>query len=234
MFQIRQLRISRWLNVSDSKLAIPKMSLMLDGPQRGVKAQPRARATNLISGLRKNFCISAMLVSAALVGVPARSLASGSGQLPVGTTVKIRTVDAINSRQADVGQSYRCSVAEDVVVNRNTIVKRGSDCVLLVVETKKSGVLTGKSELQLQLSQVRIGSDLVDVNSEVASQESAGKGKGTAKKGAIGATAGAILGGILGGGKGAAIGAAAGGSLQVWQQLQSHMVPRSKSRLRPF
>lgn len=149
------------------------------------------------------FALSAIWSSAS-------ALAVGPSPIPAGISIKIRTLDAIHSRQAEVGQSYRCTVAEAVVVDQKEIVSKGADCVLRVVETKEAGKLTGKSELQLELAQIRVGQDLVDVNSEVSTKESAGKGKGTGVKVGAGAAAGAILGGIFGGAKGAAIGAAAG------------------------
>lgn len=159
---------------------------------------------------------------AGLAYLAASAMAATPSPIPSGTTVRIRTLDAIHSRQASVGQSYRCTVADSVVVRRKTIAKKGADCVLQIVETKEAGKLTGKSELQLQLTQIRIGDQLVDVNSDVSTAESKGKGKGTGEKAGIGAVAGGVLGGIFGGAKGAAIGAAAGAGAGVATAAVTH------------
>jgi hypothetical protein len=97
-----------------------------------------------------------------------------------------------------------------IIVANKEISGRGADCVLRVVETTQAGKLTGSSELKLEVAQIRVGSDLVDVNSDPSPVESKGKGKSTATKTAVGGAAGAVLGGLLGGRKGAAIGAGAG------------------------
>jgi hypothetical protein len=138
------------------------------------------------------------------------SLAAESSPIPAGTQITVRTVDRIESRKAEVGQSFRCTVDVPIIVANKEISGRGADCVLRVVETTQAGKLTGSSELKLEVAQIRVGSDLVDVNSDPSPVESKGKGKSTATKTAVGGAAGAVLGGLLGGRKGAAIGAGAG------------------------
>ena len=130
--------------------------------------------------------------------------------IPVGTEVVVRTLDPIQSRQTETGQSYRCTVDAPVFIDGRELLARGADCILRVLETKDAGRLSGHTELKLELTQLRIDRDLVDVTSDAAAMESASKGKGSAAKTGIGAAAGAGLGALLGGKKGAAIGAGAG------------------------
>ena len=144
-----------------------------------------------------------------LITVPT-SLAAESSPIPAGTQITIRTIDRIESRKVEVGQSFRCTLAASIIVANKEISGRGADCVLRVVETTQAGKLTGSSELKLEVAQIRVGSDLVDVNSDPSPMECQGKGKSTATKAAIGAAAGGVLGGLLGGKRGAAVGAGSG------------------------
>lgn len=130
--------------------------------------------------------------------------------IPKGTQVSVRTLDAIQSRQSEVGQTYRCTLDAPIVVNGNQIAAKGSDCVLRIMEMKNAGKLTGSNELKLTVSEIRVNGDLVSVTSEPASIAGKGKGKSTGVRTGIGAAAGAGLGAMLGGGKGAAIGAGVG------------------------
>ena len=144
-----------------------------------------------------------------LAGFMITALAADTASIPVGTQIKIRTVNRIESRQSEVGQDYRCTVDAPVQIDGKNVVAKGADCILRIVETKKAGKLNGASELQLELTQVRAGKDLVSMNSDPAVIESAGKGKLTGIKTGVGAAAGAAIGGIFGG-KGAVIGGGAG------------------------
>jgi hypothetical protein len=98
------------------------------------------------------------------------------------------------------------------MINGQTVVPRGSDVVLKLVDAKESGKLTGRAELTLDLVSVKVDGRMVDVNTQTVSRESDSRGQRTAKVAGGTAAVGAIIGAIAGGGKGAAIGAAAGGA----------------------
>lgn len=169
----------------------------------------RMRLT-ILEGLQSEsssaFAIATILVLMTVPGL----LAADATPIPAGTQVTIRTVDRIESHKVEVGQSYRCTLDAAVVVGGKEIAGKGADCVLRVVEATESGKLTGSSDLKLEVSQIRVGEDLVDVDSDPSTMQSKGKGKSSGIKTGIGAAAGAALGGLLGGAKGAAIGAGAG------------------------
>jgi hypothetical protein len=136
--------------------------------------------------------------------------ADKAAAIPKDTQISIRTVDAIQSRQVEVGQSYRCSMEAPVLVAGKEIVPKGADCVLRIVEMKSAGKLTGSNELKLVVSEIRVDGALVTVTSEPTAIAGAGKGKGTAVRSGVGAIGGGAIGGIFGGKKGAVIGGAAG------------------------
>ena len=131
--------------------------------------------------------------------------------LPAGTNFTIRMIDAVDSQTARTGQTFAASLDAPVTdPNGGSIIPRGADVVVKLVDSKQSGKIAGRTELALSLMSIRINGQLVDINTQTVSQKStnrAGRSAGTIGGGAVG---GAVLGGIFGGGKGAAIGAGAG------------------------
>jgi hypothetical protein len=131
--------------------------------------------------------------------------------LPAGTNFTIRMIDGVDSQTAHTGQNFAASLDEAVNdASGRTIIPRGADVVVKLVDSKQSGKIAGRTELALSLMSIRVNGQMVDINTQTVSQKStnrAGRSAGTIGGGALG---GAVLGGILGGGKGAAIGAGAG------------------------
>jgi len=134
------------------------------------------------------------------------------GELPAGTSIVVRLIDGVDSEVNRVGQTFAASIDEPVMVNGETVIPRGADVVVKLVDSKESGKFTGKSELTLDLVSVKVDGRVVDLNTETVSRESSSRGQRTAKVAGGTAVVGAIIGAIAGGGKGAAIGAAAGGA----------------------
>ena len=149
--------------------------------------------------------------------------------VPSGTNIVIRMIDPVDSRTNTVGQTFAASVSDPVVFNGNTVIPRGADAVVKLVDASESGKLSGKTELSLDLVSVKVNGKVVNINTQSVTQESSDRGKGTAEKAAGGAVLGAVIGAIAGGGKGAAIGAgagaAAGTAAQVATKGQQVKVP---------
>jgi hypothetical protein len=131
--------------------------------------------------------------------------------LASGTVLTIRMVDSVDSERDRVGQTFRASLDEPVLDSGgNTLIPRGSDVVVKLVDDQQSGKLAGRTILTLDLVSVRINGRDVEIDTQSITEQS---GSRTARSGkVIGGTAalGAIIGAIAGGGKGAAIGAGAG------------------------
>jgi len=89
------------------------------------------------------------------------------------------------------------------------VARRGDPVVGRVVDAKASGRLSGKADIELQLTSIN-GTPVI--TSTVGSTGKGHKGR-NAKAIGGGAAAGAIIGALAGGGKGAAIGAGAGGAV---------------------
>lgn len=127
-----------------------------------------------------------------------------------GTVVTVRTIDSINSDENNVGDTFRATLEDPIVVNGQTVVPTGSDVTIKIVRVEQSGRITGHEEVALALDSVMVNGQRVAAVSNDAEVAAKSRGEQSAK--VIGGTAvvGAIIGAIAGGGKGAAIGAATG------------------------
>jgi len=131
-------------------------------------------------------------------------------QIPAGTEIAIRTVDAIDSQNADLTREYAAGLDDDLIVNGVTVAPKGTRATLRVIEARKSGLFKGRASLTLALVALTINGKVVPVASGEVQSESESQGKKTTKFGVVGGAVGGVVGGVLGGGKGAATGAAVG------------------------
>jgi hypothetical protein len=131
---------------------------------------------------------------------------SASAAIPVGTKVTVRLGQAISSETAHTGDSWDGTLANDLVVNGQTIAKAGDPVKGKVTYAKSSGRLKTPGQVTIRLTSVN--------GTSVTSSAIGAKGKSHTKSNATkiggGAAAGALIGGLAGGGKGALIGAGVG------------------------
>ena len=66
-----------------------------------------------------------------------------SGTLPAGTNLVIRMIDGVDSETNRVGQTFRASLDQPVMINGKTVIPRGADAWVKLVDAKESGKLTG-------------------------------------------------------------------------------------------
>lgn len=134
-------------------------------------------------------------------------------EVPAGTPIVVRMVDEVNSERDNLGQTYRASVDQPVIVNGQTVIPRGSDTIATLINARQSGKIEGRTVLTLDLKTITINGRNYDIVTTGLSQASGSRGERSAK--VIGGTAavGAIIGAIAGGGKGAAIGAGSGAAV---------------------
>lgn len=165
----------------------------------------------------------------------AQATAAASGVvIPIGTSITVRMIDPVNSEQSRLGETFRASVDEPVMVDGQVVVPRGADALTKLVEDQQSGKIAGKTVLTLVLQQVLVNGRMVDLTSGDVTQASGSRGARSAK--VIGGTAalGAIIGALAGGGKGAAIGAGSGAAVgtgvEVLTKGQTVKIP-SETRL---
>lgn len=150
------------------------------------------------------FAICAFLIS------PASLVARDQVTIPQGSVVSVRMIDSISSDRNHAGQTFRASIADPIRIGKQTVVPRGANAYVRLVDAESAGRVTGRSELGLQLDRIVVGSHSYPVASNIVQFRGKSEGKKTAKRAGIGALAGGGLGAIFGGGTGAAIGAGLG------------------------
>lgn len=140
-------------------------------------------------------------------------------QIPIGTAITVRMIDKVDSNVAHLGQTFRASVDEPVLINGQTVIPRGADALVKLVEDQQSGKFEGKTVLTLALVDITINGQTIDTTTGAVSQASASRGARTA--GVVGGSTalGAIIGALAGGGRGAAIGAASGAAVGAGAQV---------------
>ena len=131
--------------------------------------------------------------------------------VPAGTRISVRTIDRIDSSKNNVGDRFEASLAEPIVVEGNVVVAKDADVYGRLVESKKSGTFTGRSQLELELTGIVVKGQTVSVVTGEYELTGKSRGASTAKRTIGGAAVGGIIGALAGGGKGAGIGAAIGG-----------------------
>jgi hypothetical protein len=148
-----------------------------------------------------------------------------SGQyvtVPAGTTVFIRMIDGVDSSQNRIGDTFRASLESALVVGNTVVAPRGADAYGKLTQAKDAGKISGGAELTLELTGIRMGDQIVAL--DTTDYDVAGKSRGTQSAERIGggAVIGTIIGAIAGGGKGAAIGGVVGAGAGTAAQISTH------------
>lgn len=140
-------------------------------------------------------------------------------EVAAGTQIVVRLIDPVNSERDSLGQTYRASLDQPLIVNGQTVVPRGADATITLINDQQSGKIAGRTVLTLQMKTMTVNGRSYDVITGPVKQASSSRGARSAK--VIGGTTalGAVLGGIAGGGRGAAIGAGSGAAVGTTAQI---------------
>jgi hypothetical protein len=141
-------------------------------------------------------------------------------EIPVGTELRIRLENEIDSKKAKSGDTFTSIVLSPEKYMDSTVEGH-------VAQVNQSGKIKGQTQLSLSFDKITLtngqtiptDAQVVTIYGEKSAKnvdeegnvKSGSQGKDTAVRTGGGAAVGAIIGGIAGGGKGAAIGAAVGG-----------------------
>jgi hypothetical protein len=142
--------------------------------------------------------------------------------IPSDTHITVRMIESVNSQTARLGQTFRASIDEPVVVDGQRVIPRGADVLTKLVEDQQSGRIEGRTALTLALVSINVNGRPVDVTSTDVRTESSSRGARTGEMVGGGAALGAIVGALAGGGKGAAIGAGSGAVLGGGAEVLTH------------
>lgn len=139
--------------------------------------------------------------------------------IPGDTEITVRMIDSVDSERARLGETFRASLDEPVVVNGREVIPRGADVLTKLVTDQRSGTLEGRTVLTLAISTITVNGRPVDVTTNDVRTTSSSRGTRSAGVVGGGAALGAIIGALAGGGKGAAIGAGSGAVLGAGSQV---------------
>src|ERR1051326_7343466 len=104
---------------------------------------------------RKYYFHALMMVS--LLTLCSFALAQKAPEIPSGTTIKIRMIDRLTSAEARIGDNFRASLEEPIMVNDKELYPRGADITGRVVDVHQSGRLSEPGELDIVLNTVSSG-----------------------------------------------------------------------------
>lgn len=130
--------------------------------------------------------------------------------VPSGTSIMIRTIDAVDSDRNQVGDKFQASLEQPITVDDVVVVPKGADVYGRLTQAAEAGKIQGRSQLKLELTGIVVKGQTIPLVTGDYSVSGSSRGASTAKRVGGGAAAGALLGAIIGGGKGAAVGAGVG------------------------
>jgi hypothetical protein len=143
-------------------------------------------------------------------------------------------IDPVDSEVNLIGDTFRASLDEPIVVNGQTVAARGADVTAKLTEVAQAGRIAGRSELSLVLLDITLNGRKHEITTSEVYEAGSSRGRQTATRVGVGAAIGATIGAIAGGGGGAARGAAAGAgagtAIQVLTKGEKVQIP-SEARL---
>jgi hypothetical protein len=197
-----------------------------------------------VNGTERSFPISEVLALSFLESTGARMVPAESAPaapaarraetsdkvtVPAGTRILVRMIDGVDSERNHVGDKFRASLEQNLEADGVIVAPRGADVIGRLAEAKEAGHMTGHSELKLELTDIRVGDELLPIVTGDYDVQGKNRGGNTAAKTAGGAAIGAVIGALAGGGKGAAIGAGvgagAGATINILTRGQQVRVP---------
>jgi hypothetical protein len=141
--------------------------------------------------------------------------------IPAGTTLVVRTIDAISSSD-QAGKRFAGKLDTNLVVNGNVVAPAGSKVYGRVNNSQSAGRAFGQSQLAISLTEISVNGRLV----HIVTKNSLHSGTRSGQKTARGAGAGALIGAAFDGGSGAAKGAAIGAAASLARPGQPVVVPQ--------
>jgi hypothetical protein len=146
--------------------------------------------------------------------------------VPAGTTLLVRMIDTVDSSKNPVGSRFSASLETNLEVGGVIVAPAGTRVYGRLAQSKEAGRMAGKSELQLELTEIVLNGTAYPVLSSDYKVSGKSSGGRSAKRILGGTGLGAAIGAIAGNaGMGAAIGAVAGTTAAVVQKGQKVSVP---------
>ncbi len=151
---------------------------------------------------------------------PAPVVRSQMVTLPAGTTLLVRMMDSVSSRNGP-GANFTTKLEYNLVANGAVVVPAGTVIYGKVQSSTQARRAFGKSTLDIRLAQMVVGGSPVPIATSGYQQA----GEASIKKAMRGAAAGAAIGAIVDGGDGAGTGAAIGATASLLKKGQTITIP---------
>ena len=132
--------------------------------------------------------------------------------LPAGTTIRVRTTNALTTKTAEAGSTFEASLMEPVEMEGVQLIPSGTMATGVVRSSDPGGRVKGRASISIALKSIQLKDGSVPIETNTLGATAKGTVKKDIVRGGIMTGAGAAIGAIVGGGKGAAIGAGAGGA----------------------
>jgi hypothetical protein len=143
-----------------------------------------------------------------------------------GSTLLVRMVDSLDTSKTQTGQIFTATLETNLIANSVIVARKGTTVHGKVTHSENAKRLTGKSDLQLALSDIVINGVAHPLSTSSFQEKGKSEGAQTGKKVIAGAGLGAAIGAIGGNaGKGAAIGAVSGVGLAAVKKGEPIRVP---------
>ncbi len=215
------LRFRSGLTIEGTFLGADTREIKFLGPD----GQPKTYPLSVVDGIT----FASMSPSASPVPKPAVAAPlpmPTKATVPAGSAILVRMVDSLDTSKTKTGQIFSATLETNLVANGIVVARKGTTVHGKVVKSANARRLTGKSELQLELTSIVINGTAHPISTSGFQSKGGGEGKETLKKTAGGAGLGAIIGAIAGdAGKGAAIGAVSGLGIAMVKKGEPIQVP---------
>lgn len=132
--------------------------------------------------------------------------------LPAGTTIRVRTTNALTTKTAEAGSTFEASLMEPLQMEGVSLIPAGAMATGVVRSSDPGGRVKGRASITIALKSIQLKNGSVPIETNTLGATAKSTVKKDVVRGGIMTGAGAAIGAIVGGGKGAAIGAGAGGA----------------------
>jgi len=133
--------------------------------------------------------------------------------IPSGSILRVRLNESLSSKKNQTGQSFETVLEEDLVVDGHLLAPEGSRVTGYIKDAQKSGKVKGRAAMSLTLTDIAVGDETYDIDSNTLNFEADSTAKRDAQRTGIATGVGALIGVLTGGKKGAGIGAVIGAGL---------------------
>jgi hypothetical protein len=146
--------------------------------------------------------------------------------IPEGTELSVRTTNTLSTKTAQAGQAFTGSLDTPLIIDGDTIARKGADVTGSIVASDDGGRVEGVAHITVRLTSLQLDNGkTLDIETSAYRKNAKKTVKKDAVKVGIASGIGAAIGAIAGGGKGAAIGAGAGAGAGTGVVLATHGQP---------